>query len=99
MECQDLFKSSIISACSNRSYLQEKWIGDKLLVTILQNNHHLGEFVNKRFLIRYLPNLSLNYHKCCNVRINNIIKTDKTRTNVIFCHFSRYTIILKHMST
>ena len=58
MGCQDLFKSSIISAF-NRLYLLDIWIGDKFLVTDLQNNYHLRDFANKRYLNRYLTNLSL----------------------------------------
>ncbi len=70
---QDLFKSSIISAL-NRSYLLDRWIGHKLLVTILQNDCHLEDFVNKRYSNRYLPNLPLNAFKCYNIRIKNMIK-------------------------
>ncbi len=62
---QDLFKSSIISAL-NKSYLLDRWIGDELLVIILQDNYNLGDFLNKRYLNRYLPNLSLNNYKYYN---------------------------------
>ena len=37
MGCQDLFKSCIISAL-NRSYMLDKWIGDKSIVTIYKKN-------------------------------------------------------------
>ena len=98
MKHQDLFKSCIISAL-NRSYMLDKWIGDESIVTILQKEYNLEDFVNKRYLNRYLPNLSINHFKCYNVRINNIIKNDKSRTNVMFYHFTKATIIPKHLSS
>ena len=42
-----LFKSCLISALDNRNYLQEKWIGDHSLATILQEDYGI-KFANKR---------------------------------------------------
>ena len=94
---QDLFKSCVISAL-NRSYMLDKWIGDKSLVTILQNDYNL-DFINKRYINRYLPNLSLNEHKCYHIRINNIINNYNNRTNVIFYHITKATNVPKTLST
>ena len=93
----DLYKSCIISAL-NRSYLLDKWIGDESLVTILQTDYNL-EFVNKRYINRYLPNLHIRDIKSYNIRINAIKKNDNKLTNVIFYHFSKSTITPKHLST
>ena len=82
----DLFKSCIISAL-NRSYLLDKWIGDESLVTILQIDYSL-EFVNKRYINRYLPDLYIKEIKSYNIRINALKKSDNKLTNIIFYHFS-----------
>ena len=92
----DLFKSCIISAL-NRSYLLDRWIGDESLVTILQTDYSL-EFVNKRYINRYLPNLHIKDIKSYNIRINAIKKNDNRLTNVLFYHFSKSTISPKHLS-
>ena len=70
MKVLHLFKSCLNSALS-RQYLQEKWIGDQSLVTILQDDYGL-DFVNKRYINRYLPDIFLNDYKCYHVRINGI---------------------------
>ena len=73
----DLFKTSINSTL-DRKYLLEKWIGDDSLVTILKDNYAL-DFINKRYINRYLPVLSLQDYKVFNVRIHRVknIKNDK----------------------
>ena len=76
----------------------ENWIGDKSIVTILQNDHNL-DFVNERYINRHLPNISLNNYKYYNVRINKIINNDNNRTNEIFYHFTKATIAPKTLST
>ena len=76
----------------------DKWIGEKPLVTILQNDYNL-DFVNARYINRYVPYLSLNNYKCYNIRINNIINNDNNRINVIFFHFTKSMIVPKTLST
>ena len=65
MGCLDLFKTSINSTL-DRKYLLEKWIGDDSLVTIIKENYAL-DFINKRYIKRYLPELSLQDYKVFNV--------------------------------
>ena len=70
MKLLPLFRASLSSALE-RQYLNEKWIGDQSLVTILQTNYDL-KFVNKAYINRYLPNIYLDKFKCYHVRINGI---------------------------
>ena len=70
-----LFKFCLISSL-DRIYLQEKWIGDQSLVTILQDNFGLN-FANKRFINKYLPDIYLNKYNCTHVRINALKTTEK----------------------
>ena len=63
MNCSHLFRCCFISALE-RNYFVEKWIGDHILVTIFQNDYNL-EFVDKRYINKYLPQLlfeGINIH-------------------------------------
>ena len=75
MKILRLFKSCLNSALS-RQYLQDKRIGDQSLVTILQDDFG-PEFVNKRYINKYLPGVYLNEYKCYHVRINGIKNNKK----------------------
>ena len=97
MKVLHLFKSCLNSALS-RQYLQEKWIGDQSLVTILQTNYNL-EFVNKAYINRYLPNIYLEKFKCYHVRINGIKNDAKKVINATFYHFSKSDIKPRHLTT
>ena len=66
----DLFKSTINSTL-DRKYWLEKWIGDDSLVTIIKDNYAL-EFINKRNINRYLPELSLQDYKVFNVQTHRV---------------------------
>ena len=60
MKVLHLFKSCFNSALS-RQYLQEKWIGNQSLITILQDDYGL-DFVKKDILINiYVPGIYLRY--------------------------------------
>ena len=61
----NLIKTSINSTLDMK-YLLEKWIGDDSLVTIIKYNY-ASDFINKRYIIRYLPELSLQDYKVFNV--------------------------------
>ena len=63
MNCSHLFRCCFISALE-RNFFTEKWIGDHILVTIFQNDYNL-EFVDKRYINKYLPQLlfeGINIH-------------------------------------
>ena len=92
-----LFKSCLTSALS-RQCLQEKWICDQSLVTILQDDYGLN-FVNKRYINKYLPGIYLNEYKCYHLRINGIKNNNKKVMNVTFYHFSKASSPPKSLST
>ena len=73
MRSLSLFKSCLISAL-DRIYLQEKWISDQSLVTILQDDYRL-DFSNKRYINKYLPTIYLNTYNCTHVQINALKST------------------------
>ena len=75
MKVLHLFKSCPNSALS-RQYLQEKWIGDQSLITILQDDYGL-DFENKRHINHYIPGIYMNEYKCYHVRINGIKNNHK----------------------
>ena len=56
--------------------MQEKWIGDQSLVTILQDDYGL-KFVDKRYINKYLPNIYLSTFNCTHVRINALKNIQK----------------------
>ena len=60
-----LFKSCLNSALG-RQYLQEKWTGDQSLVIILQEDYGL-EFVDARYINKYLLSIYLNDYKCYHI--------------------------------
>jgi len=65
-----LLKSCLISAL-DRIYLQEKWMGDQHLVTILLKNYGLP-FTNKRYINRYLSNIFIEIHNSNHIRLSDI---------------------------
>ena len=80
MKLLPLFRSSISSALE-RQYLNEKWIGDQSLLTILQKNYGL-KFATKGYINKYLPNMHLDKFKCYHERVyaikneeNKVIKS------------------------
>ena len=89
MKVLHLFKSCLNSALGTQ-YLQEKWIGDQSLVTILQDDYGL-DFVDNRYMNKYLPDIYLNAYKCYHIRINRIknknIKKDKCNFLLLFKTF------------
>ena len=95
---EDLFKTSSTVSAFNRSYLLDTSIDDKSIITIIQNDYN-QDFVNKRHINIYSPYLYLNNYKFYNIRINNIINNDNNKTNVIFYHITKATIVPKTFST
>ena len=78
--------------------MQEKWIGDQSLVTILQDDYGL-KFVDKRSINKYLPIIYLSTINCTNVRINALKRIQKKLINVMFYYFSKLSIVPSHLST
>lgn len=75
MTSLSLLKSCLISSL-DRIYLQEKWISDQSLVTILQGDFGL-DFVNKWYINKYLPDIYLNKYNCTHDRINALKNEEK----------------------
>ena len=92
-----LFKSCLISSL-DRIYLQEKWIGDQHLVTILHQNYGLT-FTNKRYINRYLHNIYFNKYNCYHVRVNALKSNERKTTNVTSYYFSKSSTPPQHLST
>ena len=97
MKLLPLFRSSISSALE-RQYLNEKWIGDQSLLTILQKNYGL-KFATKGYINKYLPNIHLDKFKCYHVRIYAIKNEENKVINATFYHFSKTDKKPQHLPT
>ena len=97
MTSLSLLKSCLISSL-DRIYLQEKWISDQSLVTILQGDFGL-DFVNKWYINKYLPDIYLNKYNCTHVQINALKNAEKKSINVRFYYFSKSSVVPRHLST
>ena len=78
--------------------MQEKWIGDQHLVTILHQRYGLT-FTNKRYINRYLPSMYFNKYNRYHVRVNALKRNEKKLRMLSSITFSKSSIPPRHLST
>ena len=92
MVLQDVFKSCLIDAL-NRKYFIERWIGDNTIVNILNCEFGL-DFVTKRYINRYLPNIYLKEYKTHTIVTKNILNNKNERNKAVFYYFTSHLHII-----
>ncbi len=88
MNCSHLFRCCFISALE-RNYFTEKWISDHTLVTIYKHDYTL-DFASKRYINKYLPQLSFEGLYIHYETKRNIMKNYGKKGKVVFYFFTRH---------